>query len=902
MNTTPGQSEAQPIIRTADALYRQTRQVAAAFRALPEFGATLADIPQCCVLEREPLDIPRTAREKRLAAAWDSLGSVRIPAAETLEALLTVLIETVFEDAERPLGPLPFTDAAAPQVRPTAAHPRAYQGTKYKPPRDRAPQAVDPRPYLRDRVAVSELLSRLAPFRDAAVSTLSRQGYETPGAASQASDPYAAWNHDCLQGILTPGLDPVFRTVLLPALRGRPWSDVERLQTLFFRLRLKDRADLTANIAALVEEAGDVSHAIGWCDFLTALPESDQSGFAGLLLKTCACTFDPGSLPPGFTDIVRELAAGIDSAYRVYCLLDTLAMGRDCRYLLSGFRLNDRIYHDDERRVEADSSTACSFPDNTAQEILAHITVDNASERWRVFHLWKACSRLSGLGEFLASYDWTRWPPSVTCELLELFDEPTQEEDDDGRTHKWRLVRAHAEGIESSLEATPPEYRWKFCNSLRKFISCTNAGEMTERSLPDACAFLARLCRPPFHRHRNTAFVWADFLAYFSPEQIGALLETPDSSFVQMEKACRNRNNATHVGLGTWALGKEAPALMFAGWLHAPSALFRTAKTLGCLSREEGLRFVRDFMRLPMMLVDPGLLDDGDTYTFMREFCPAAIPKPLRAHYEGVALLNSPRLAHYHLEMRRLWVRARLERLEEAVIERLVRSFDLEEIDADMRHALQIQQGTKENRKALRKLLAAHWAGREDYVLAHPLTQAWLKKHPKFDLDLWTTGIAVTGETASHGMVTITLERAPLEALKLGTYVGSCLGLGGILEFSAAATVLDINKQVLYARDSSGAVVGRQVVAYSEAGEMVCFSVYPYRDDNPLHPLFEEYDRRLAAALGVPLFIPNEDIQDDDYVISGILSHGWYDDGVWDRLAESLMEPCSRSEDEKSAV
>jgi len=40
------------------------------------------------------------------------------------------------------------------------------------------------------------------------------------------------------------------------------------------------------------------------------------------------------------------------------------------------------------------------------------------------------------------------------------------------------------------------------------------------------------------------------------------------------------------------------------------------------------------------------------------------------------------------------------------------------------------------------------------------------------------------------------------------------------------ARPLDVNKQVVYARDPHGAVIGRQLLAISEADELVCFSVY----------------------------------------------------------------------------
>ena len=91
----------------------------------------------------------------------------------------------------------------------------------------------------------------------------------------------------------------------------------------------------------------------------------------------------------------------------------------------------------------------------------------------------------------------------------------------------------------------------------------------------------------------------------------------------------------------------------------------------------------------------------------------------------------------------------------------------------------------------------------------------------------------------------------------------------------AAAVVLDVNKQVVYARDPRGSVIGRQLVAMSEAGELVCFSVYGTIKPALLEPLFRAFDRAFAAALGCPVF------GGDDYEISAILSLEWWDDTPW---------------------
>src|SRR5262245_23939592 len=79
-----------------------------------------------------------------LWTAWGALESVTSWDETTLEHVLTVLRTTVpcaDSPADLPaLGPEVY---APPEPRATAANPRAFRGTKYRPPRPAQPDAVD---------------------------------------------------------------------------------------------------------------------------------------------------------------------------------------------------------------------------------------------------------------------------------------------------------------------------------------------------------------------------------------------------------------------------------------------------------------------------------------------------------------------------------------------------------------------------------------------------------------------------------------------------------------------------------------------------------------------------------------------------------------------------------------
>jgi len=205
-------------------------------------------------------------------------------------------------------------------------------------------------------------------------------------------------------------------------------------------------------------------------------------------------------------------------------------------------------------------------------------------------------------------------------------------------------------------------------------------------------------------------------------------------------------------------------------------------------------------------------------------------------------------------------------------------------------HALAIAGWAQENRRPLRRLLQdPHTlAGNDAYVFAHPATRAWIERHPLLaaNLSIWRAGVPLAAVVDGLGRVTLATTSDPLEVLRMGTYVGSCLGLGGGLAYSAAAAALDANKRVVYARDEEGRVLARQLVAFSEDDDLVCFTPYPLGVSPRLRELFATYDARWAAALGVPL----RDVARSDYVVADILSHGFWDDGAWTPEDDTLPE------------
>jgi hypothetical protein len=183
----------------------------------------------------------------------------------------------------------------------------------------------------------------------------------------------------------------------------------------------------------------------------------------------------------------------------------------------------------------------------------------------------------------------------------------------------------------------------------------------------------------------------------------------------------------------------------------------------------------------------------------------------------------------------------------------------------------------------LKRLLRARETGDETFAFRHPKNLAWLARHPMLRTKPWFGAFRFEVVVRTMGPVRIAPETDPLEALRMGTLVGSCVSLGGGNEHSGLAVALDANKQVLFMRRPGGAFVARQVVGVSEDDQLVCYPVYPLGSPGPVKDAFLACDEAFARAVGLPL----RRVDEGASVVPLLVGH-WYEDGLWDRLAEPL--------------
>jgi len=784
---------------------------------------------------------------KRLHAAWQRLEVVHQWDSRTLIDVLIVLTESV---AAFDSHPIIRVEPEPEYPKSTAAHPRAFRGTKYKPPKSKRPTPLNLQLALCNPTNQTIVLQKLWTHREKAIKPLCDMGYDSARVEflltrpTPPTEPGLFLRHPDVPLKLKP-LPPAFREEILPLLIGLPWDCVETTLNLFWQLKLHEETELRSSVSRFLAQSKNIN----WLQHLAPRKL--------LLIFAIELNVARSPCPPGVEEVFSALehfAAPPQWAYTVLC---GLRDGISCSYLRDGIRLAGEFrpkYH-----FSYPPQSCQHFNYNIVEKVLLQVS-ENAD--LLAMDIWRAAAKLDGLCEVLAAVD-TLSPEKMTHYLRWLL----------SIEKHWDLLKKHLLQIQSCLRSLSDVYVSQWVDDFNRFIEADNVVD-----IKDALTLAKRLAQPPFLTESYRELAFGHFIRIRGLRQ--RVLESPERSLRCIDKACRRENDANLIAWGLSSIINEDSAFAVDCLWHCPKKLVTTAKSLGPMSWALRREIVREFTRHPMMTVDFESLSLKKVYDTLqgmevtRRSNP--IPRTLRDYFEGKRTLSKGQLERHRRVLFEGLLKTKLQILAEIGEQALWRGFERSTNIPDAKHALQLFRDIFSNKRALRRFLKEYIKGNAEYLRDHPLTLKWAQHHPKIDLDIWTGGIQFENyEQAEY--INVNLEQAPLEVLKLGTYVGSCLGLGGIMTDSAVAVMLDINKQVLYARDEKGVVLARQLIAISKEDKLVAFEVYPQSTPSRIKALFQAYDQHFANRLGINLLFSA-----DEYEIESILSEYWWDDGAWD--------------------
>ncbi|WP_375769334.1 hypothetical protein NR798_00200 [Archangium gephyra] len=819
-----------------------------------------------------------------LLEAWEGLAEARGATAETLTRVLQVLLATVPGEGTPPQGlEHPWLESPPAPHRRTAAHPRGYRGTLYQPPKRARPVALDVRPHLLHRRTLGALLEPLRPHVTEALQRLEAEGHARERlervalalASPARADVALAYHHGLLE---VRGAELPASFLRLGALLAQgPERGFSRLLALRGRLALDTHPAVLRAAARLLSHWGP-ELGLSWLEVAARLPPETQEALLTALLKANLHPFSADAYDLQFEPFASHRASWREDYLR------GLSKGLPSDYLLSGFRLLAARGLTDGLDSHLPSA-AGPVPEECLGALFDHL-VPETSGYHELAALWSLCGELPGFAEVLTSTPWTSLTPAAAyawVRMLNTLGWYTVERP--RRLRWWSTARKLLPRLLAELSRTPASHQQRCVEMVSNLVALADsAWEVPEYLIPTSLALAGRVCRPPFAPENRLSYALKALVNHPDAAVRERFLAAPERGFLRFDACCARDTLAGLVGEGMAWLVTRQVGLVLEAFESCPEVLARTARLLGTRWRHDALPLMEDFARHPLVREDPFQQPPARLAALLREHCVDGVESPL------------PRKARLALaEGRELppgqWARAlrvaseqrprlRLQVLARMVLKQLRGGMPANTEDARVRHALQMASLVTGNRRALRRLLARYFEGERDFIEQHPASRRWFERHPRINPEQWLTGVVLRREVPGWGEVTLSLEQDALEALRLGTHVGSCLGLNGVCDYSAAAVVLDINKRVLYARDTRGRVVARQLLALSSDDTLVPFKVYPESCPQALQALFLDYDLAFAEALGLPL---SDGV--DEPEVENVLSSCFWHDGAWELTA-----------------
>lgn len=609
------------------------------------------------------------------------------------------------------------------------------------------------------------------------------------------------------------GLTPEFRELVWSQVRHLPASLVARAISI---LRTGDDASLAAS-AWLIATRG-AGNAIPWLEWAFGLPD-ELRGAASAVLGG----FDPTvTFGAAYVDWLPESgAAPARFAMELQAMLGALSAGVDPTYRRAGIELMREI----GSRIDLLSSPVSGEAPVATLRAIGEMLVVADIGAYSVISAWDACGRAPELGRAIAERAWAELEPHVAMDLLLLLGGGLSL-DEYGTLANATWSAAHAATFEAAARGLAPDRASKFLEEMLWIAAAWDADVLRRRG--DAAIALARrLADAPFKSAARPVWAWNSFLEYASDEQARELVELPDRTWRAVDSACTRRNQEAAITAGIDDLAKALGPRTIEFMRSAPASLMKTARSIGLLSDASRAALVADWHA-------------AHAAETPREALTALDAAMMQTALSGVGVADS------------------------------------NPADAVL-HAALLRRSITPNRRALGRFLKRYLAGENDYLDTHPLTRRWVERHPDVRIGRATRAEPRVVELPELGTVTIAVETNPLEVLRLGTYVGSCLSLGGAFDYSAAAVALDVNKLVVYARNRRGSVVARQLLAVSDDERLVRFEIYPASAPDAVSRELAAFAEVVANELGVPM-LP-DDAAYDSYEVELVVAHEWWDDG-----------------------
>lgn len=183
-----------------------------------------------------------------------------------------------------------------------------------------------------------------------------------------------------------------------------------------------------------------------------------------------------------------------------------------------------------------------------------------------------------------------------------------------------------------------------------------------------------------------------------------------------------------------------------------------------------------------------------------------------------------------------------------------------------------IQQLTPKWRKISEYILSKRLSSENLNFSEIPKNAEFINEMKKLGLNLdpWLNQAPRQEVGEGDELVTVTIERDPLEIFLMGQHFSTCLSPFSMNFFSVLSNCIDANKQVIYARNKSGVVKARCLLALNQSGELLRYLIYQHEADELTKPI-EKYIETLVKLMKTKVSKKGH--------VQNLVAPNWYDDG-----------------------
>ncbi len=535
--------------------------------AAPRYGDTLAIDPYVeRIVPIEDVADLYFGRDfvREIHSRWQRLSKVGVLDSAVAADIWDVLSTTIPDEVH------PSVDPWRPPVLPkppraTAAHPRAFRGTKAQPPLPPQTPVVDLRPHLcnlRDVRAILEYIKLLPIDSPSSTPELDSSHIQEIFAVPRSMR-LCLW----MISLSTKEVQSEFAGVI-----GHYWA-----------LQLDENEPLRRAVARLLRETW-LKTPLVW---LEALRQIAPHRRAAALVSMLECSHSTSSQPRDFARWLSRLSELSDDESffnRSWALAQAIHQGASIDALLAGLQMANR-YQPDHDFINKQFDDCDATAGITEWIEYARTTTDATWNRESTaMRVWEDCGHLSGLSKLIDKRNWAGMSPDDAFELFNVFWNCRYAESPESMEAMLAVLLRLANRYFHAIRLLPEAYRAKGIRLVR-VVADRWEGKDLEQALLRTLDLMPIVCREPFDKSCDSR-LYSSMLRLnqndFDVWRSGNL-----DSLLALDRASRNQNEASLIARGLYRLASDYPSWLVEGFANSPGSMLRCAHTFGCLSRTQ---------------------------------------------------------------------------------------------------------------------------------------------------------------------------------------------------------------------------------------------------------------------------------------------------------------------------